>query len=590
MHELLNIDVILAVLLVTSFTSVGLLALWTATSSRHWFVRTAIVIACLSPLLIVPALEVFVAFVIECAIISAGVVAYRRSRPGRRISLAGSLLITALAAVAVSIAALLPALNVYAWTTVALNGAAGGTAALLGAWFFVSRRKWIAALAAIIGCVVVGTALSQFDWFYPSIVNWTGWPPEPSTVRVFPSFGVAKRPIVAWFVIPVIVAIAVAFCCSYWHAMIRQFKSNVSTGNPGWRKRRLIRPIGFALIIALFAAMPLYVLYALLNPDPIPKTKLPNPNGYEDWLAAGNLASSTGFNGLNFDYGTATRQALSIEVGKCALVYDHVASGLSRQTHVPVNYSFSAGSLPVTDIQNFRSVARAIAGKARLAELEGRFSDAAQCSLEGIAFGQAISRGGLLIDALVGNACAGINMYRLYHERDRIPAEELARCVDRLQKLDANIEPFDEVWYRDRVWSQRTNGWHGHLQQLLGDIIKQTWDFIFIRSDQIPATYKAHQAKLRLAMLEFALTRFHHELGRWPASINELTPKYILAIPVDPFDPNGRPLKYRKTASGYVVYSVGPNQIDDGGAPPKEDDFSGAPETGDVRLDVAFKP
>ena len=35
------------------------------------------------------------------------------------------------------------------------------------------------------------------------------------------------------------------------------------------------------------------------------------------------------------------------------------------------------------------------------------------------------------------------------------------------------------------------------------------------------------------------------------------------AIPEDPFD--GRPLRYKKLEKGYVVYSIGPDGVDDGG-------------------------
>ena len=50
---------------------------------------------------------------------------------------------------------------------------------------------------------------------------------------------------------------------------------------------------------------------------------------------------------------------------------------------------------------------------------------------------------------------------------------------------------------------------------------------------------------------------------RLPDSLAELVPKFFDRIPVDPID--GQPLRYRKTALGYCVYSVGTNLQDDGG-------------------------
>ncbi len=73
MRELLMIEIVVVVLLATSFTCVGLLAVWAATSPRHWFVRTFVFLAALSPLLLTPAYEPIVAFAIQGLVVACGV-------------------------------------------------------------------------------------------------------------------------------------------------------------------------------------------------------------------------------------------------------------------------------------------------------------------------------------------------------------------------------------------------------------------------------------------------------------------------------------------------------------------------------------
>ena len=51
--------------------------------------------------------------------------------------------------------------------------------------------------------------------------------------------------------------------------------------------------------------------------------------------------------------------------------------------------------------------------------------------------------------------------------------------------------------------------------------------------------------------------------GSLAESLDVLAPTWIAQIPTDPFD--GRPLRYQRSSSGYVVYSVGPDQQDYGG-------------------------
>jgi hypothetical protein len=48
-----------------------------------------------------------------------------------------------------------------------------------------------------------------------------------------------------------------------------------------------------------------------------------------------------------------------------------------------------------------------------------------------------------------------------------------------------------------------------------------------------------------------------------PKNLDQLKPKYIAAVPADPFD--GAPLRYRRIEKGYLVYSIGRDLHDDGG-------------------------
>ena len=61
-----------------------------------------------------------------------------------------------------------------------------------------------------------------------------------------------------------------------------------------------------------------------------------------------------------------------------------------------------------------------------------------------------------------------------------------------------------------------------------------------------------------------ALERHRLANGKLPASLDGLVPRFLAAVPSDVI--NGRPLRYRPDPDGgYVVYSVGWNQTDDGG-------------------------
>jgi hypothetical protein len=70
-------------------------------------------------------------------------------------------------------------------------------------------------------------------------------------------------------------------------------------------------------------------------------------------------------------------------------------------------------------------------------------------------------------------------------------------------------------------------------------------------------------ARLRAARIALMIERYRLANGELPNSLGDLVSKLVDAIPADPFD--GKPLRYKKLAKGYVVYSVGENGKDDGG-------------------------
>ena len=86
-----------------------------------------------------------------------------------------------------------------------------------------------------------------------------------------------------------------------------------------------------------------------------------------------------------------------------------------------------------------------------------------------------------------------------------------------------------------------------------------------------------HTARIRVAQTALAVERFrraHNE--SLPASLGELVPAYLNAVPLDPID--GQKLRFKKLAKGYVIYSIGSDGRDDGGAEPDPQNRSAPPD------------
>jgi hypothetical protein len=78
-----------------------------------------------------------------------------------------------------------------------------------------------------------------------------------------------------------------------------------------------------------------------------------------------------------------------------------------------------------------------------------------------------------------------------------------------------------------------------------------------------------------------ALELFHREHGKWPASLDQLSPKFLPSVPVDPI--NGKPLHFKLVNDRPIVYSVGIDGDDDGGRMPKDSLGDARPENATPR-------
>jgi len=70
-------------------------------------------------------------------------------------------------------------------------------------------------------------------------------------------------------------------------------------------------------------------------------------------------------------------------------------------------------------------------------------------------------------------------------------------------------------------------------------------------------------ADARCTDLAVALTRYRLEHGTYPPTLDALVSTFLSTIPADPFD--GAPLRYHLTPDAAIIYSIGPDRVDDGG-------------------------
>ena len=70
-------------------------------------------------------------------------------------------------------------------------------------------------------------------------------------------------------------------------------------------------------------------------------------------------------------------------------------------------------------------------------------------------------------------------------------------------------------------------------------------------------------SRVRLLAAELAARCYQMDQKKTPDSLEQLVPKYLQRVPLDPF--SGKALVYRSTGTNWLLYSVGEDKIDQGG-------------------------
>jgi hypothetical protein len=109
------------------------------------------------------------------------------------------------------------------------------------------------------------------------------------------------------------------------------------------------------------------------------------------------------------------------------------------------------------------------------------------------------------------------------------------------------------------------------LDELTHRQSEETPWYAIVTAHIIPALGRIHlleamsEVRLDLATVALAANAYRSHSGDWPQGLEDLVPQYLSEIPQDPF--GGGFIRYLRQDERVILYSVGPDQTDDGGKP-----------------------
>lgn len=516
----------------------GIAAVWIALGRGDWLLRVVLAAVLIGAWVLVPAYDVCLAALVESVIIIGPLLVWRRIR-GR-------------------------------WRESVPTDGAGLTHSL--------RRRYQFAVRDLLRLMVLGAALSALLTRVPAEV-WRLW---PAILSYGIGFGIAvligtwaalgRR--LLWLRVALVCLVPYAIAAAAWLALWRRWSA--ASGDLTTLPRRRSWGLALGLATLCMVLLPAWAFTVLVPKAPIPAEEGPEPNAYRELVQAGKAVSNSPRGTLSVK---AWAQATAPAVSEARLA-------LQKPCRVPIAY----GRPPEPEDSDYRvryhylrMVACALLDEGEVATAEGRRDDALRSYRDVLGLARHTSRGGLSNDVIVARASERDAMRAIYQLRDQLTSQQCHAWIRLVQEQERAAEPLADVIARSRAWNDRALGWDARLRLRFWEATGSCRGGYLL----LERTWRFNLAARRLLACELAIHLYSLEQGRPPEKLEELVPEYLPAVPLDPFTDS--PLIYRRGGDGYLLYSVGPDGADDGGAPPQPNHMLRDFESGDYRSAWVFQ-
>jgi hypothetical protein len=258
---------------------------------------------------------------------------------------------------------------------------------------------------------------------------------------------------------------------------------------------------------------------------------------------------------------------------------------LGPQCVVPLRFEDSFYSEHCGQLRDLRRLAVAWRAEAHRAAHNADYGALAKCGLDILELANAIRRGGLVTDFLVGIAISGIGIETLRNHRAHFDSAIRHRLMYELRRLEDQREALANIVARDHEWevamgygdrpdcdfssvelqdpqecglSEEAQKQLRQVVQQLAELPKADQENLYLDQD------RRTLALMRMLMLDLAIRDRYESKGSLVEHLSELEPALLPKVPLDPFTNSF--FVYRRTGDAlFHLYSTGPKMCDGGG-------------------------
>lgn len=369
------------------------------------------------------------------------------------------------------------------------------------------------------------------------------------------------------------------------------------------------RRIGRAIVLTGVAALTARLVWGNLPIDPLPSpAATPSPNAYEDYARAGLMVDSDWKRIYTIGHSLAEGerpvdaddwvQAQTL-VEKHADALATLRLGMGKEYLYPDlspdNWRSSSGT-------RYKALAHLLVLQGKLKLRAGDSHGALQCYLDTVHLGESISHGDWMIGYLTARSIEREGLRAIDEEIANLSSADaeaavhtLAETADRhaslvealttqkrfQQQYAVGLMEKPGYWFEAALWPRRTVmhnvtaamdaqielAKHPYDRKAIPIPQHSDWMSNLLTPDFTYMSFVEASSAARRCLTTTALAIKAYQAehgGTSPASLSELVPQYLPAVPADPFQ-SAKPLGYLQRDGQRVLYSIGPDGVDNGG-------------------------
>lgn len=401
------------------------------------------------------------------------------------------------------------------------------------------------------------------------------------------------------------------------------------------KKSQIATYVNIFVILAVAA----WCAAAFIPPKPhLQDTKAPNPNAFDELETADKLLVDdpailparkmphVGEQGYMTSYlqgVSAAHQDKIIEANAAALQGMRIAL-----THEYLSPRCTSLEQLTPYYARYRQMGRLLSFEGKVAASRGDWQTAMENSLDSIALSYQIERGGPTTGPLVRCAISAIGRANAWYTVGHLDSRVARYSAERLQVLQTAEAPPSQLWAYEESGGEVMLAEIMEHPERADDSLKSPFIKLYFvlvpkwkimndykttmkdledksslpyqltksygfphdktdlymtvllpgfRKDIFKQTLDQTYTKLLITMLALRAYELDHATA-YPDRLDQLVPNYLSKVPTDPFASDLGALKYRRVGKSYLLYSVGPDGVDNGGKPFIGADYTGRPE------------